>query len=65
MNEFGWCSNCREKSIIVKFNKSKTKRWQICLNKGCNFKQETTYHYSVWGLTNDFRRHNVKKLQEY
>lgn len=37
-----WCSLCKEKSVITKFNKRHTKRWLICINRGCHFKQETT-----------------------
>lgn len=56
--ELLWCSNCKEKSVVVRFNKSKTKRWHICINRSCGFVLDTTYpRQKIAGV---YRRHDVK-----
>ena len=58
MTKLLWCPHCKEKAVVVKFNNAKTKRWQICINVGCSYKQEVTYRkQSVWGI---FRKGLVK-----
>lgn len=45
--QLGWCSNCKEKSVVVKVYQSKgddkRKRVEYCINKGCGYRLELPF----------------------